>query len=149
VKICFFYAVSRCPGKANWPRSFCAKRFKIMDLKAEDVRIVFFGVDAIHGAARPPSLSEPYEVAVSGSSIAALKRAEGVKSRHAKSTEWAVSRKLPQLPKGSRFSGTCPRGNCVWSTLVDKKTVTSEPLFLGGQNAGSIWRQLAAFKVWR
>jgi hypothetical protein len=40
------------------------ERFRIVGLQAEDVRIDFLGLNAIHGAATPASAPEPYEIAV-------------------------------------------------------------------------------------
>jgi hypothetical protein len=40
------------------------ERFRIVGLKADDVRIDFLGLNAIHGKATPKDAPEPYEIAV-------------------------------------------------------------------------------------
>jgi hypothetical protein len=40
------------------------ERFRIVELQAEEVRIDFLGLNAIHGAATPAHAPEPYEIAV-------------------------------------------------------------------------------------
>ena len=40
------------------------ERFRIVDLRADDLRIDFVGLNAIHGEASPADALEPYEVAV-------------------------------------------------------------------------------------
>ena len=60
----FFYAGPGALGRAQLARRILEKRFKIVGLKAEDIRIDFIGVNAIHGPASPMDGAEPYEVAV-------------------------------------------------------------------------------------
>jgi hypothetical protein len=60
----FFYAGPGALNRAKLARRILEERFKIVGLKAEDVRIDFIGVNAIHGAASPQDLPEPYEVSV-------------------------------------------------------------------------------------
>ncbi|MGI4803068.1 MAG: acyclic terpene utilization AtuA family protein, partial [Janthinobacterium lividum] len=58
-----FYAGPGALGRAKLARRILEERFKIVGLQAEDIRIDFIGVNAIHGAASPEG-PEPYEVAV-------------------------------------------------------------------------------------
>jgi hypothetical protein len=60
----FFYAGPGALNRAKLARRILEERFKIVGLKAEDLRIDFIGVNAIHGAASPQDVPEPYEVAV-------------------------------------------------------------------------------------
>ena len=60
----FFYAGPGALGRAKLARRILEERFKIVGLKAEDIRIDFIGVNAIHGAASPTDREEPHEVAV-------------------------------------------------------------------------------------
>jgi hypothetical protein len=59
----FFYAGPGALERARLARRILEERFKIVELDAEDVRIDFLGVDAIHGAVSKNG-GEPYEVAV-------------------------------------------------------------------------------------
>jgi hypothetical protein len=60
----FFYAGPGALRRARLARRILEERFKIVDLRAEDVRIDFIGMNAIHGVATPEQLTEPYEIAV-------------------------------------------------------------------------------------
>ena len=60
----FFYAGPGALSRAKLAKRILEERFKIVGLKAEDIRIDFIGVNAIHGAASPQDGPEPYEVAV-------------------------------------------------------------------------------------
>jgi len=119
----FFYAGPGAREKAELAKIILRERFKIMDLKAEDVRIDILGVDAIHGAASPPPLSEPYEVAVR---VAArcLKRAEALKV--GREVDGMAVSGIASTGKRVPFQERVREVIGVWSTLVDKKTVTSE-----------------------
>lgn len=59
----FFYAGPGALRRAELAKRILLERFKIVGLKAEDIRIDFIGVNAIHGPASGPA-GEPYEVAV-------------------------------------------------------------------------------------
>ena len=60
----FFYAGPGALRRAKLARKVLEERFKIVNLKAEDVRIDFLGLNAIHGDATPAWAPEPYEIAV-------------------------------------------------------------------------------------
>lgn len=60
----FFYAGPGALRRAQLARRILEERFRIVGLQAEDVRIDFLGLNAIHGAATPANAPEPYEVAV-------------------------------------------------------------------------------------
>ena len=45
-------------------KTILLERFRLVGLQAEDLRIDFLGVNAIHGAMSPAPQVEPYEVAV-------------------------------------------------------------------------------------
>ena len=60
----FFYAGPGALRRAKLAKKILEERFKIVNLKAEDVRIDFLGVNAIHGEMSPTDGPEPYEVAV-------------------------------------------------------------------------------------
>ena len=60
----FFYAGPGALRRAQLAKKVLEERFKIVKLDAEDVRIDFLGLNAIHGEATPSSAPEPYEIAV-------------------------------------------------------------------------------------
>jgi hypothetical protein len=60
----FFYAGPGALRRAQLAKHILEERFKLVGLRAEEVRIDFLGVNAIHGAMSPADQPEPYEVAV-------------------------------------------------------------------------------------
>jgi hypothetical protein len=60
----FFYAGPGALRRAQLAKRILEERFKIVALEAEEVRIDFLGMNAIHGAATPKDCPEPYEIAV-------------------------------------------------------------------------------------
>lgn len=60
----FFYAGPGALRRAQLAKRVLEARFRIVGLQAEDLRIDFLGMNAIHGAATPPDAPEPYEIAV-------------------------------------------------------------------------------------
>ena len=60
----FFYAGPGALRRAQLARRILEERFKIVGLQAEEVRIDFLGLNAIHGAMSPANQPEPYEIAV-------------------------------------------------------------------------------------
>ena len=60
----FFYAGPGAMRRAQLAKKILEERFKIVNLQAEEIRIDFLGVNAIHGAMSPAPVSEPYEIAV-------------------------------------------------------------------------------------
>ncbi len=60
----FFYAGPGALRRAELAKKILNERFRIVKLKADEVRIDFLGINAIHGAATPKDAPEPYEVAV-------------------------------------------------------------------------------------
>lgn len=60
----FFYAGPGALRRAQLAKKILEERFKIVKLEAEEVRIDFLGLNAVHGAATPADAPEPYEIAV-------------------------------------------------------------------------------------
>ena len=60
----FFYAGPGALRRAELAKKILEERFKIVKLQAEEIRIDYLGLNAIHGAATPADAPEPYEVAV-------------------------------------------------------------------------------------
>src|SRR4029077_13360518 len=60
----FFYAGPGALRRAQLAKKILEERFRIVGLKAEEIRIDFLGLNAIHGAMSPQNQPEPYEIAV-------------------------------------------------------------------------------------
>lgn len=60
----FFFAGPGALEKAEYARTLLEERFRIVELRAEEVRIDFLGVNAVHGPISPRPASPPYEVGV-------------------------------------------------------------------------------------
>lgn len=60
----FFYAGPGALRRAQLAKKVLEERFKIVKLEAEDMRVDFLGINAIHGDATPADAPEPYEIAV-------------------------------------------------------------------------------------
>lgn len=60
----FFYAGPGALRRAQLAKKVLEERFKIVRLDAEDMRVDFLGINAIHGDATPADAPEPYEIAV-------------------------------------------------------------------------------------
>ena len=60
----FFYAGPGALRRAELAKKILTERFRIVGLEAEEIRIDFLGLNAIHGAATPANAPEPYEIAV-------------------------------------------------------------------------------------
>ncbi|OQW58654.1 MAG: ABC transporter substrate-binding protein [Proteobacteria bacterium SG_bin9] len=116
----FFYAGPGALRRAKLAKTILEERFKIVDLKADDVRVDFVGLNAIHGEATPADAPEPYEVAVR---VAA----------RTKTREEAL--KIGREIDGMAVSGVAMTGKRVphqdrtreiigiWSTLVPRQAV--------------------------
>lgn len=118
----FFYAGPGALRRAQLAKRILEERLRIVKLDAEDVRIDFLGLNAVHGAATPADAPEPYEVAVR---VAARTR----------SREEAV--KVGREVDGMAVSGIAHTGKRVphqertrevigvWSSLVPREQVTA------------------------
>jgi hypothetical protein len=60
----FFYAGPGALRRAELAKRILEERFRIVGLQAEEYRVDFVGVNAIHGGVSPPVGTEPYEIAV-------------------------------------------------------------------------------------
>ena len=60
----FFYAGPGALRRAQLAKKILEERFKIVKLDAEEIRIDFLGLNAIHGEMTPKDAPEPYEIAV-------------------------------------------------------------------------------------
>ena len=123
----FFYAGPGALRRAQLAKKVLEERFRIVGLKAEDVRIDFLGLNAIHGAATPADAPEPYEIAVR---VAA----------RTKTKEEAI--KVGREVDGMAVSGIAHTGKRVphqdrtrevigvWSSLVPREQVPATVTYL-------------------
>ena len=116
----FFYAGPGALRRAELARRILEERFKIIGLKAEDIRIDFVGVNAIHGPASRADGPEPYEVAVRVAARA-LTRAEAFKIGRevdgmAVSGVGMTGKRVPHQDRVREVIG-------VWSSLIPRAKV--------------------------
>lgn len=116
----FFYAGPGALRRAELAKRILEERFRIVGLKASDLRIDFLGLNAIHGAATPPDAPEPYEIAVrvaarTASREEALKVGREVDGM-AVSGVAMTGKRVPHQDRTREIIG-------VWSTLVPRELV--------------------------
>jgi hypothetical protein len=117
----FFYAGPGALDRAKLAKRILQERFKIVGLKADDLRIDFLGLNAIHGAATPTDAPIPYEVAVR---VAARTRTREEALKVGREVDgMAVSgiahtgKRVPHQDRSREVIG-------VWSSLIDRKHIT-------------------------
>jgi hypothetical protein len=116
----FFYAGPGALRRARLAKRILEERFRIVDLKADDVRIDFVGLNAIHGEASPDDTPEPYEVAVRVAARTTT-REEALKVGReidgmAVSGVAMTGKRVPHQDRTREIIG-------VWSTLVPREQV--------------------------
>ncbi|MCC7275941.1 MAG: DUF1446 domain-containing protein [Alphaproteobacteria bacterium] len=116
----FFYAGPGALQRAKLARTILEERFRYVQLAAEDLRIDFLGVDAIHGPASPAPAAEPYEVALR---VAARTRTRAEAAKVGREVDaMAVSgvgmtgKRVPHQDRVREVVG-------VWSALVPRAAV--------------------------
>ena len=116
----FFYAGPGALRRAKLARRILEERFKIVKLDAEEIRIDFLGLNAIHGEATPADAPEPYEVAVR---VAARTRTREEAMKVGREVDgMAVSgiahtgKRVPHQDRTREVIG-------VWSSLVPREQV--------------------------
>lgn len=116
----FFYAGPGALRRARLARRILEERFRIVKLDAEEVRIDFLGLNAIHGEATPADAPEPYEVAVR---VAARTRTREQAAKVGREVDgMAVSgvahtgKRVPHQDRTREIIG-------VWSSLVPREQV--------------------------
>lgn len=116
----FFYAGPGALRRAELAKKVLTERFRIVGLEAEDVRIDFLGLNAIHGVATPADAPEPYEIAVR---VAARTRTREQANKVGREVDgMAVSgiahtgKRVPHADRTREVIG-------VWSSLVPRETV--------------------------
>jgi hypothetical protein len=116
----FFYAGPGVLRRAKLAQRILEERFKVVGLEAEEVRIDFLGLNAIHGDATPKSAPEPYEIAVR---VAARTKTREEASKVGREVDgMAVSgvamtgKRVPHQDRVREVIG-------IWSTLVAREAV--------------------------
>src|SRR5690606_13346847 len=116
----FFYAGPGALRRARLAKRILEERFKIVKLDAEDLRIDFLGMNAIHGDATPEDAPEPYEIAVR---VAARTRTRQEAEKVGREVDgMAVSgiahtgKRVPHQERTREIIG-------VWSSLVPRENV--------------------------
>ncbi|MBU6285191.1 MAG: DUF1446 domain-containing protein [Betaproteobacteria bacterium] len=116
----FFYAGAGALRRAQLAKQILEQRFKLVQLKAEDLRIDFLGLNAIHGLATPANAVEPYEIGVR---VAArtLTREEAQKVGRevdgmAVSGIAHTGKRVPHQDRVREIIG-------IWSTLVPREAI--------------------------
>jgi len=116
----FFYAGPGALRRAELAKKILTERFRIVGLEADDIRIDFLGLNAIHGAATPAHAPEPYEIAVR---VAARTRTREQAIKVGREVDgMAVSgightgKRVPHADRTREVIG-------VWSSLVPREKV--------------------------
>ena len=116
----FFYAGPGALRRAQLAKKVLEERFKIVGLQADDVRIDFLGLNAIHGDATPADAPEPYEIAVR---VAARTKTRAEAAKVGREVDgMAVSgiahtgKRVPHQERWREVIG-------VWSSLVPREQV--------------------------
>ena len=116
----FFYAGQGCVARAALAKQILEERFKIVGLKAQEYRIDFLGLSAIHGEATPEQQAEPYEIAVR---VAARTRTRSEAEKIGREVDgMAVSgvghtgKRVPHADRTREVVG-------IWSALVPRDAV--------------------------
>jgi hypothetical protein len=117
----FFYAGPGALRRAQLAKRILEERFRIVKLDAEEVRIDFLGLNAIHGAMSPKDQPEPYEIAVRVAARTKT-REEAVKVGRevdgmAVSGVGHTGKRVPHQDRTREIIG-------VWSSLVPRERVT-------------------------
>ena len=117
----FFYAGPGALRRAQLARKILEERFKIVKLVADDVRIDFLGMNAIHGDATPADVPEPYEIAVR---VAARTKTREEAAKVGREVDGmavsGVAHTGKRVPHQERFREVIG----VWSALVPREQVT-------------------------
>jgi len=116
----FFYAGPGALRRAQLAKRILEERFRIVKLDAEEIRIDFLGLNAIHGEATPADAPEPYEIAVR---VAARTRTREEALKVGREVDgMAVSgvahtgKRVPHQDRAREVIG-------VWSSLVPREMV--------------------------
>ena len=116
----FFYAGEGALQRAQLAEKILRERFKIVGLKAEELRIDYLGLNAIHGDMSPKPTHDPYEIAVRVAARTST-REEAMKIGRevdgmAVSGVGMTGKRVPHQDRTREIIG-------VWSSLVDRNAI--------------------------
>ena len=119
----FFYAGPGALRRAQLAKKILEERFKIVNLQAEEIRIDFLGLNAIHSAMSPSQQPEPYEIAVRVAARTKT-REEAIKVGRevdgmAVSGVGMTGKRVPHQERFREIIG-------VWSSLVPREKIIPE-----------------------
>lgn len=116
----FFYAGPGALRRAQLAKKILEERFRIVGLQAEEYRVDFLGLNAIHGDATPADAPEPYEIAVRVSARCATREEAAKVGREvdgmAVSGIGHTGKRVPHQDRTREVIG-------VWSALVPREQV--------------------------
>ncbi|TDR85157.1 acyclic terpene utilization AtuA family protein [Enterovirga rhinocerotis] len=116
----FFYAGPGALRRAQLAKTILEERFRIVGLKAEDMRVDFVGLNAIHGGVSPAQQPEPYEIAVRVAARCKTREEANKVGREidgmAVSGVGMTGKRVPHQDRAREVIG-------VWSSLVPREAV--------------------------
>jgi hypothetical protein len=119
----FFYAGPGALDRAKLAKRILEERYKIVALDAQELRMDFLGVNAIHGAMSPEPAVEPYEVAVR---VAARTRSRAEAEKVGREVDGmavsGVGHTGKRVPHGERVREVIG----IWSALVPRDAIMPE-----------------------
>ena len=118
----FFYAGPGAVRRAEIAQTVLLERFKIVDLEADDLRIDFLGLNAIHGLATPDSAPEPYEVAVR---VAARTKTREQALKVGREVDGMAVSGIAHTGKRVPFQDRVREVIGIWSSLVARDSVAA------------------------
>ena len=114
----FFYAGPGALRRAQLAKRILEERFRIVNLDADDLRIDFLGLNAIHGEASPLDAPEPYEIAVRVAARTKTREEAAKVGREidgmAVSGVGMTGKRVPHQERTREIIG-------VWSTLIPRE----------------------------
>jgi hypothetical protein len=122
----FFYAGPGALRRAELARKVLTERFRIVGLQAEEVRIDFLGLNAIHGAATPANAPEPYEIAVR---VAARTKTREEANKVGREVDGMAVSGIAHTGKRVPHADRIREVIGVWSSLVPREQVPASILY--------------------
>ena len=123
----FFYAGPGALRRAQLAKRILEERFRIVGLQAEEVRIDFLGMNAIHGVASPSGWPEPYEIAVR---VAARTRTREEALKVGREVDGMAVSGIAHTGKRVPHQNRTREVIGVWSSLVPRERVTPAITYL-------------------
>jgi hypothetical protein len=123
----FFYAGPGALEKAQLAKEVLTRRFALARLEAEELRIDFLGVNAIHGALSPAPAAPPYEVAVR---VAARTRSREEAAKIGREIDAMAVSGLASTGKRVPHQDRVREVIGVWSALVPREAVSARVVMM-------------------